>query len=121
MNQLVAFTDRAPALVAAGGARASYHFFEFFTVKIRNPDTRRAYARAVQQLLAWCEQRHVDRRGAAAVCRYMKNISKLCQFCSRYAPTAKKTIFLGHSTLCTPPCVSIHVRFSAPIGPNCFT
>jgi hypothetical protein len=28
MNQLVAFTDRAPAFVAAAGARASYRFFE---------------------------------------------------------------------------------------------
>jgi hypothetical protein len=26
MNQLVAFTDRAPALIAAAGARASYRF-----------------------------------------------------------------------------------------------
>jgi hypothetical protein len=32
MNQLVPVTaDRAPALVAAAGARASYRFFEFFT------------------------------------------------------------------------------------------
>ena len=47
MNQLVAFTaDRAPALVAASGERASYRFFEFFTAQIRNPNTRRAYARA---------------------------------------------------------------------------
>jgi integrase/recombinase XerC len=51
--------SHAPALVAAGGERASYHFFEFFTATIRNPHTRRAYARAVQQLLAWCEQRGV--------------------------------------------------------------
>ena len=27
-------------------ARASYRFFEFFTAQIRNPNTRRAYARA---------------------------------------------------------------------------
>jgi hypothetical protein len=26
MNQIVAFTDRAPALIAAAGARASYRF-----------------------------------------------------------------------------------------------
>ena len=32
MNQLVAMTDRAPALVAA--ERASYRFFEFFTANI---------------------------------------------------------------------------------------
>jgi hypothetical protein len=34
MNQLVAMTDRAPALVAAVGERASYRFFEFFTANI---------------------------------------------------------------------------------------
>jgi hypothetical protein len=42
MNQLVAITDRTPALVAAAGDRASYRFFEFFTAQIRNPNTRRA-------------------------------------------------------------------------------
>jgi hypothetical protein len=47
MNQLVPVTaDRAPALVTAAGARASYRFLEFFTAQIRNPHTRRAYARA---------------------------------------------------------------------------
>jgi len=37
--------SRAPAFVDADGARASYRFFEFFTANIRNPHTRRAYAR----------------------------------------------------------------------------
>jgi len=33
MNQLIpVLTDRAPALVAAAGARASYRFLEFFVV-----------------------------------------------------------------------------------------
>jgi hypothetical protein len=31
MNQLVPFTDRTPAVVAAAGARASSRFLEFFT------------------------------------------------------------------------------------------
>ena len=37
MNHLVPFTDRAPALVAADGARASYRFFEFFTAQHSQP------------------------------------------------------------------------------------
>jgi hypothetical protein len=53
------FTDRARALVAAAGARASYRFFEFFTAQIRNPNMRRAYASAVQEFLAWREQHGV--------------------------------------------------------------
>jgi hypothetical protein len=31
MNQLVAFTDRAPTLVATAGKCPAYRFFEFFT------------------------------------------------------------------------------------------
>ena len=34
MNQLIVFADRAPALIAAVGERASYRFFEFFTANI---------------------------------------------------------------------------------------
>jgi hypothetical protein len=45
MNELVVFTDRTQALVAALGERVSYRFFEFFTAQIRNPHTRCAYAR----------------------------------------------------------------------------
>jgi hypothetical protein len=46
MPGLSLLPTRAPALVAAAGERASYRFFEFFTAQIRNPHTRRAYARA---------------------------------------------------------------------------
>src|ERR1039457_539634 len=48
-----------PALVAAAGDRASVRFLEFFAAQIRNPHTRRAYARAVGEFLAWCETRGV--------------------------------------------------------------
>jgi hypothetical protein len=41
--------SRVPALVAADGSRASYRFLEFFTAQIRNPNTRRAYARAAKE------------------------------------------------------------------------
>ena len=43
-----------PAIVAAAGERASMRFFEFFSANIRNPHTRRAYARAADEFLAWC-------------------------------------------------------------------
>jgi site-specific recombinase XerD len=42
------------ALVAASGDRAALRFLEFFASTIRNPHTRRAYARAVADFLAWC-------------------------------------------------------------------
>ncbi len=44
-----------PALVKATGRRAGIRFLEFFAAQIRNPHTRRAYARAVSEFLAWCE------------------------------------------------------------------
>lgn len=44
-----------PALIVAAGGRAGTRFIEFFASTIRNPHTRRAYARAVGDFLAWCE------------------------------------------------------------------
>lgn len=56
MSQLVALAgSHAPTLVTAAGERAAYRFLEFFTAQIRNPHTRRAYARAVGEFCAWLE------------------------------------------------------------------
>ena len=46
--------SRAPELVAAAGERAGMRFLEFFAANVRNPHTRRAYARAAEEFLAWC-------------------------------------------------------------------
>ncbi|CAM8823699.1 hypothetical protein NCR_02324 [Burkholderia pseudomallei] len=43
-----------PALVASAGERAGVCFVEFFASAIRNPHTRRAYARAASDFLTWC-------------------------------------------------------------------
>lgn len=47
----------APALPAlfAPTEAASRRFVEFFTANIRNPNTRKAYARAAADFAAWCE------------------------------------------------------------------
>jgi site-specific recombinase XerC len=44
-----------PALVAAAGEQARRRFLEFFASAIRNPHTRRAYARAAADFPAWCD------------------------------------------------------------------
>ena len=52
----VSASDRLPALFQAvpdGGRR----FWEFFTVTIRNANTRRAYFKAVETFAGWCEDR----------------------------------------------------------------
>jgi site-specific recombinase XerD len=46
-----------PALIADLGEQASWRYVEFFTANIRNPNTRRAYARACARFLAWCDDR----------------------------------------------------------------
>ncbi|MDR3574428.1 MAG: tyrosine-type recombinase/integrase [Anaerolineaceae bacterium] len=58
MNQLatIAVLPSLPALVTAVGDRACVRFMEFFAANIRNPHTRRAYARAVADFMAWCEK-----------------------------------------------------------------
>ena len=50
-----------PALIAEAGRPAVRRFLEFFTVNIRNRNTRAAYGRAVSVFLGWCEDRHIPR------------------------------------------------------------
>jgi site-specific recombinase XerD len=50
-------TYLVPALIAELGDQAGWRYVEFFTANIRNPHTRRAYARACSQFFGWCEQR----------------------------------------------------------------
>jgi site-specific recombinase XerD len=88
MNPLVPIlADCAPAPVAAMGERASYRFFEFFTAQIRNPHTRRAYARAAYEFFAWLEAQGVTTLTAIEcvhVAAYVEQLQK-----ARSAPTAK--------------------------------
>src|ERR1700678_4520560 len=46
-----------PALIAYAGDAAGWRYVEFFTANIRNPNTRRAYARACSRFFAWCGDR----------------------------------------------------------------
>jgi site-specific recombinase XerD len=45
-----------PAVIADAGDHAAKRFVEFFTATIRNPHTRKAYARATGDFFAWCER-----------------------------------------------------------------
>src|SRR6202795_5010012 len=46
----------APAIITRASPTTRKKFFEFFTVPIRNANTRAAYYRAIQQFLAWAER-----------------------------------------------------------------
>jgi hypothetical protein len=53
MTQLFPISSSGlPTLVVAAGDRAAIRFLEFFAANIRNPQTRRAYARAAEEFLA---------------------------------------------------------------------
>ena len=62
MNQLATISPALalPALIAVSDESAQRRFLEFFAVTIRNPNTRRAYARACGEFLGWCEARGVS-------------------------------------------------------------
>jgi hypothetical protein len=66
-----------PALVARAGGPAAQAWTDFFDGKVRNRHTRRAYARAVQHFLAWCESEGLDlpRIMAGDVGRYLSQLS----------------------------------------------
>jgi site-specific recombinase XerD len=49
-----------PRLIGKAGERASWRFVEFFTVNIRNANTRAAYGRAGALFLRWCEERGIN-------------------------------------------------------------
>lgn len=48
-----------PASIVAAGQRAAYRFVEFFTAQIRNPNTRRAYVKAVRDFCGWLQERGI--------------------------------------------------------------
>jgi integrase/recombinase XerC len=89
MNQLVPITapPALPALVMAAGEGAQLRFLEFFAASIRNAHTRRAYAGAVGEFLAWCEGRGVASIVAVQPLHVAAYIEALTR--SRAAPTAK--------------------------------
>jgi site-specific recombinase XerC len=55
LQPILSTATAPPTLIAASGERAQLRFLEFFASNIRNPHTRRAYVRAVDDFLAWCE------------------------------------------------------------------
>ena len=57
---------RLPAIVADAGERAAHATLEFFTARIPNAHTRRAYGRAVFAFCSWCKRERVSLAGLSA-------------------------------------------------------
>ena len=77
-----------PKLVGVAGERASWRFLEFFTVNIRNKNTRAAYSQAAGSFLRWCEDRGIRRIEDVQpvhVAGYIEELGRV-----RKAPTVKQ-------------------------------
>jgi integrase/recombinase XerD len=77
-----------PALITGAGERAAWRFLEFFTVNIRNKNTRAAYGQAAGAFLRWCEDRGITRIEDVQpvhVAGYVEELGKM-----RSAPTVKQ-------------------------------
>lgn len=51
---------KVPAIIEMAGSSAKFAWDEFFFAKVRSPHTRRAYLRAINRFLAWCEERSLE-------------------------------------------------------------
>ncbi len=89
MTDLIAVSDRPMALSVAGsplvpvlvadlGEQAAWRYVEFFTANIRNPNTRRAYARACERFFNWCEQHGLPLAGIRpfSVAAYIEELQR---------------------------------------------
>ena len=93
MNQLAPLPSPAltlPALIASADDRAQLRFLEFFAANIRNPNTRRAYARGIGEFLGWCSLRGVASIAAVRPLHVAGYIEELGQ--ARSAPTVKQRL-----------------------------
>lgn len=78
-HKLAAAGLALPALVRRTGPPAAKRFVEFFTANIRNANTRRAYGRAVNDFMSWCEQHGVAALGSVQpvqVAAYIEQLQK---------------------------------------------
>ena len=65
-----------PKLFAAAGDRAAYALLEYFAARIRNRNTREAYARAVWQFARWCDRKELTlhRIPSIAIAQYVEEL-----------------------------------------------
>jgi integrase/recombinase XerC len=77
-------------LVSAAGERAQTRFWEFFAANIRNKNTRRAYAQATREFLAWCESAGVASIADVRPLHVAAYIEQLGR--ERSAPTVKQRL-----------------------------
>ena len=81
-------TQRALPAVFQSSPAGERRFWEFFTVNIRNPHTRRAYFNAVSAFAAWCEGKRLHHLAAVTPLHVSAYIEQLGRTHSK--PTVKQ-------------------------------
>ncbi|HMN29961.1 MAG TPA: site-specific integrase, partial [Caldilineaceae bacterium] len=68
-----------PTLFSGAGEQARYRFVEYFTARIRNPNTRQAYFRAVNRFSQWCTLRNLDltRLNPVVIAGYIEELQQV--------------------------------------------
>ena len=84
-------TVELPSLIVAADERTAIRVLEFFAAGIRNPHTRRAYARAASDFLAWCDT-EAGVTSLNAICPLHVATWIEIQTRERSAPTAKQRL-----------------------------
>ena len=76
-----------PSLIASAGEHATRRYAEFFTAHIRNANTRRAYATAVNQFADWCDRYglRLEQLEPVVIATYVEAIGQ-----THSAPTVKQ-------------------------------
>src|SRR6202043_2046750 len=83
----------APTIITRAGPTTCKKFFEFFTVPIRNANTRAAYYRAIQKFLVWAERagyQDLEDIEPITVAAYIEILQR------RAAPPTVKTAYGSH-------------------------
>jgi len=70
--------DRLPSLISHSGEQAASACLEFFTAHIRNPNTRRAYARTLSDFSDWCSKHslRLENLNPVHVASYIEQMTK---------------------------------------------
>lgn len=90
MSAVILFASGLPAAFTDAPASARLKFLEFFTAQIRNPNTRRAYAKAAAEFLAWCEARGTQSLDAITPIHVAGWVEQMTH--SHSAPTVKQRL-----------------------------
>jgi len=79
--------NRVPISIRRTGEKAAYAFLEFFTARIRNQKTRKAYYRNALHFFRWADERSLTLESIRSVhvAHYIEELSK-----SKSNPTAKQ-------------------------------